>query len=170
MLLTSLLLRIPLATFGLIIGVLLFKNYPGIRGIFVLLIAIALLPPLEFFTQYRDDPNYRQQFALALVTVIVGLGSIAIRSPRWKNILWTALTLIGAISGLAGLIQGYSLLRGFELPTYVGSGGLVFIVLNLAIGVLVLWNEQTSALKQTRYSDTRTNYPVRCHMTTNESG
>jgi hypothetical protein len=142
MLLTSFLLRLPLATFGLIVGAIIFKKNIALRVIFVVLVAIALLPPLEFFTQYRDDPNYQQQFTLAILTAIVGLGSIAIRSRRWDAILWAICAMIGAISGLAGLIQGYNLMQGFELPTALGLGGIGFILLNLGVGALILWGKQ----------------------------
>lgn len=143
MLLTSFVLRLPLATFGLIVGAMVFKNNTGIRVIFVLLVAIALLPPLEFFTQYRDDPNYQQQFALAIMTATVGLGSIVIRSPRSNKALWVTFALIGAISGLAGLIQSYNLMQGFELPTSLGLGGLGFVLLSLGIGALILWERKS---------------------------
>ena len=39
----------------------------------MLMIAIALLPPLEYFTQATNDPNYRQQFVLALITGLIGI-------------------------------------------------------------------------------------------------
>src|SRR5262245_55358949 len=57
-LLASLLLRLPLACFGLVAAMTLWPNNKGKRLTLIFLVAIALLPPIEFFTQYRDDSNY----------------------------------------------------------------------------------------------------------------
>ena len=149
-LLMSLLLRLPLACFGLVITPTLLMHSSGKRIAFLLLLGIALLPPLEFFTQYRDDPNYQQQFALALITIIVGVAWLAIRSIKWDKILSIICVLVGAISSLVGLIQGYNLMHGFALPAQIGLGGLMFIILNMGIVVLLSFSATASPLKQTR--------------------
>ncbi|MEO8612082.1 MAG: hypothetical protein ABI690_29565 [Chloroflexota bacterium] len=150
-LVTSLLLRLPLACFGIVIASTLWKQRPGWRIVFLLLVGIALLPPLEFFTQYRDDPNYQQQFALAVIAVLVGIFTLVMRSPKWINVLSIVCAFIGSICGLLGLMQSYNLMRGFELATQVGSGGILFIILNVGIGTILVYSS-----KQGRSYFTRT--------------
>jgi hypothetical protein len=149
-LLTSLLLRLPLACIGLVTALLIWKHSPIKRILFIFVLGIALLPPLEFFTQYRDDLNYQQQFGLALVTVIAGLSSIAIRHERWRNLVIIGTVLLGTASAVGGLIHGYTLMRGFELETRLGSGGLLFVILSVILGIIQFWRNIKSLLKQTR--------------------
>src|SRR5437762_3346647 len=56
---TTLALRIPLAILGILLAEYIASTlYRKVIGFLVILITvIALLPPLEFFTVYRDDPN-----------------------------------------------------------------------------------------------------------------
>ncbi|MHB8752976.1 MAG: hypothetical protein ACYDBJ_27770, partial [Aggregatilineales bacterium] len=76
-------------------------------GIWILslLIGIGLLPPLDFFRGAFDDPNYRQQFVIALITLI-GIGAsvfIGRRAaltphpphPRWGRGGWGGRTING---------------------------------------------------------------------------
>jgi len=145
MLLTSFLLRLPLACLGLLITIGFFRENSWLRVIPVLLIGIALLPPLEFFTQYRDDANYRQQFFLALTTGIAGVLSVNISGRWYVKLLVMVLVLIAVTSSLWGLIQGYSLMRAFNLSTQVSFGGVSLIT------ILILYLFATiQALKQTR--------------------
>jgi hypothetical protein len=146
--LASLLLRLSLACFGLVIATTLWKQKRGWHIVFIFLVGIALLPPIEFFTLYRDDPNYQQQFALAVITVLVGVSSLALRSPKWTSALGIVCAVVSGISSLLGLIQTYDLMRGFALVTQVGSGGILFVVLNVGIMLLLLF-VPPAPLKQT---------------------
>ena len=149
-LITSLFLRLPLACFGVIIATMLWERSPGKRVAFLLLIGITLLPPLEFFTQYRDDPNYQQQFALALATILVGAAMLMLHSAKWTKAILVGCALIGGVSGLLGLTQSFQLMRGVGLNTEMGSGGLLFIVLNAILAALLVMSAPTNPLKQTR--------------------
>lgn len=150
-LLTSLFLRLPLACLGLIFAIGFLQGKPRTRLMLVFLIALALLPPLEFFTQYRDDPNYQQQFYLAGIIFVVGILSVAIRPGRHVKLLIALLAVIGIISSLAGLLQGYSLLEQFKLPVQVGLGGISLIIIYAIIAfVFVLLIPDNPSIKQTR--------------------
>lgn len=123
-LLHSFILRLPLALLALIVAFTGRRNGKnGGRLLIVGLIALALLPPLEFFTQYPNDPNYRQQFALAFLTLLVGGIGLTSYLNRWRRLIVIALTVLGAASSIWGFWQGYTLLREFHLPLNVGVGG-----------------------------------------------
>ena len=135
---TTLALRIPLAIVGILLTVYVRKTTGSLTiAVIVLLVtAIALLPPLEFFTTYRDDPNYRQQFTLVLVTLIIGL-LIVIRKPkRLQTGMLIGLSVLGVIASAIGLYQANSLLQGFELHTAIGLGGVVTSIAFAAVAYL----------------------------------
>jgi hypothetical protein len=123
-LLTTLLLRLPLAHLGLIVSIGFLRERLGFAITVIMLTAIALLPPLEFFTQFRDDPNYQQQFFMALVTVAIGIAGMILNPGHLTKTLVILLTIFGAMSSGAGLLYGYTLLEQFKLPTQFGLGGI----------------------------------------------
>ena len=127
--LTSLLLRLPLACLGLIITVGLLQIKLRSRIFLTFLIALALLPPLEFFTQYRDDPNYQQQFYLAGIALVIGVLSVSMKPGRHIKTFVIFLAVIGGASSLTGLLQAYSLLEQFKLSVQVGLGGIGLIII-----------------------------------------
>ena len=129
MLLTSLLLRLPLACLALLIA---FSTRRGIvPALLVIVIAVALLPPLEFI-HALDDANYRQQAAIALLALIGGGIGLSGVLPRYRHWIAAAVALIGAAASLIGLAQGYDLMRGFEIPAQIGLGGIA-----MGIGFIV---------------------------------
>lgn len=146
---TSLLLRLPPVLF-----VLMFALLAGNRrfsaewwgvGIIVGLVAVASLPPLEFFTIFRDDPNYQQQTQLAVITLA---GGIIALSGLLKRVIWPLLAVMGivgaGVSG-AGMTQGYRLMTDLHLPTTLGIGGFATAAafsLLTALALSVMWRER----------------------------
>lgn len=134
-LLPALLLRLPLVCLALAAA------FAARRGaswwlytLFVGLMSAALLPPLEFFTQAGSDPNYRQQFGLALFALIGGTAGLTGRLSSWNSSIIPALALAGVAASAAGLWQAEALLRDFQLPAQLGLGvfGLAACLLGLA--------------------------------------
>ncbi len=135
-LLTALFLRLPLAALAwLIAGMYIIPRKLRLLGI--VLIAIALLPPLEFFTLYRDDPNYRQQMTVAIIATIALL-------PAWwlthnTRFLRGMSSLIAAITVVCegiGCQQAYAYLQAFALPTTWGAGSWLFVIAMIGLGVM----------------------------------
>jgi len=125
-LLTSLLLRLPLACLALLIA---FTTRRGLLpALIVLIAAAALLPPPEF-VKALDDPNYRQQAALALFTLIGGAVGFSGQLPRARHWIAVGISLIGALASGIGLLQSYELMRGFNLPTQIGMGGVLLALM-----------------------------------------
>lgn len=113
-----------------------------IHALFVVVAAIAMLPPLEFFTQYFEDLNYRQQFALALGTLIGSGIALSGRLWQWHNRIILAIGLLGAALSVLGILASLGLMRDFLLPAQIGLGGIAFTVICLLLGLL--------QIKQTR--------------------
>ena len=142
---TAVALRIPLAVLGIFIAAYIHKTFysKSIAIICLLIVAISLFPPLEFFTTYRDDPNYRQQFLLALSTVIVGILAIIWQLKQFKNTLFIALSILGVMSSMIGLYQAQNLMHDFHLPISVGSGGLITSIALVAMGYLYITKQSS---------------------------
>ena len=129
-LLTSLLLRLPLACLALLIA---FTMRRGLLPALIMLIAAAaLLPPPEFI-KALDDPNYRQQAALALFTLLGGGVGLSGRLPRARHWIAAAIGLVGALASVIGLIQSDDLMRGLQLPTQPGLGGILLVVMFILV-------------------------------------
>ncbi|MCA0453060.1 MAG: hypothetical protein LCI00_03705 [Chloroflexi bacterium] len=117
----SLALRLPLAIIGFLLSIVLsIKNF-RIAVAALVIMSIALLPPLEFFTTYHDDPNYRQQFIIAASTLLIGIASIkrSLNTKKWLVILFS---ILGTIAGIVGMSQGWSLMQNYKLPMSIGIG------------------------------------------------
>lgn len=136
-LVSSLLLRLPLVCVALIIGFHQTPpNAPSYYLLLVVAIAIAMLPPLEFFTQASSDPNYRQQFALSLIALIGGLLGSRRVFMRFRGHLLLVFALLGGAACIGGLADGYSLMRQMDVPVQVGSGGVVLAVIFFVIALV----------------------------------
>ncbi len=135
---TALALRIPLAVLGILLAAYVGKalHRRPIAIICLLVAAIALLPPLEFFTTFRDDPNYRQQFMLAILTLVIGILTAIGQPKRLQIRILAALSIVGALSSIIGLYQAQNLIQGYDLPTTAGSGGILTSVALAVVAVL----------------------------------
>lgn len=101
----------------------------------LLLSAVALLPPIEFFTQFRDDANYQQQFMLAALAFIGGLIGLSGLVGRFRVAMSLLLAGGAGVLSIVGLMQALRLMHNLGLPTTTGSGivGLLFTLLALAL-------------------------------------
>jgi hypothetical protein len=137
---TSLLLRLPVVC----IAFLITMHSATKRWIALLLVicfAIALLPPFEFITRARDDINYRQQFALATVTVVGGWLILGKRLVRFRSQLEVTLLTMGLIGALSGLVRAVNLMQQFELSTQPGAGIVLLTVVFLSLVIIAIKNK-----------------------------
>ncbi len=145
-LLTSLLLRLPLACLALLVA---FAARRGILpALVVLVIAAALLPPPQFVTAL-DDSNYRQLAALAVFTVIAGALGLSGRLGRYRRRIAVGVALVGALASGVGMAQSYSLMRGFDLPTQIGLGGVALVLAFVLVAVMMLWETKQGSAAAT---------------------
>ena len=112
-------LRLPLAMIG--VGVAFAARWGWLPG---LVIALTLLPPFSFFRDAFGDPNYRQGFALALMTgALVLLSLLARRLPLWVGLASSAApALVGSAATLLALPEAMRLINAMY-SAGVGAGG-----------------------------------------------
>src|SRR5439155_12012735 len=107
------LLRAVLGGLALLFAVRALKALSGrarwAYSFLALLLAVTLLPPLDFFRGAWNDPNYRQQFALSIATLV---GLIALAGARSRGfpskrlaMLEIAIGVLAAICALVGEIM-----------------------------------------------------------------
>ena len=108
--------------------------------IFLALIAIALLPPLEFFFEARGDGNYQQQFGIAIITLIAGILGISGILDSWRWVITIAAAAMGVTSSLVGLTQGMSLLEKFGVNPQLGAGGLLMVTIYILVVIMVFYH------------------------------
>ncbi|MBZ0279599.1 MAG: hypothetical protein K8L97_02580 [Anaerolineae bacterium] len=135
-LLTSFMLRLALPCLGL---AAVFGNTIQNKVIKIALISIitlALLPPLEFFTNANGDSNYRQQFILVVITAIAAIVGLSTLFQKHRHIISATFIGVGLIGTLVGTIQAYNLMVAFALPVQLGIGSLSMMLLLIALIIL----------------------------------
>lgn len=135
----SLLLRLPLACLALMIAVAPMGLVWWIRGFVVLVLGAALLPPIEFFTLYWNDPNYQQQFGLALFALIGGGIGPSRYLSRWQLPLAAGLAGIATVASLIGFNQSLTLFQELNQVTTAGGGIVLFALTNALLCIGMLW-------------------------------
>jgi len=137
-LLTSLFLRLPLVCVALLIALRAIHSVKTrwIALLCVLLIAAALLPPLEFFTSASSDTNYQQQAILSIVTILGGTIAASGIARSVYPLLVFICAFVGIAACIGGLVQGYNLMTQFDIPARVGVGGLALSAIFLAIALI----------------------------------
>ncbi len=132
--LTSLLLRFPLVSFMWIVGF----SAPSFRSrrfqwavhaLVVVLLALYLLPPYEFFIGALHDVNYQQQFVLALAGIIGGGAGLRAVFPRFHPYIVVGSVLLGSVAALLGVEQANSLMLGLMMPVQRGLGAYLLVML-----------------------------------------
>jgi hypothetical protein len=133
-------LRLPLVCAAVAFVFFLAPNWNNrlIGGAVVILMGIALLPPFEFLSD-TGNGNYRQQFALAIITLLGGILGLTGWMKTYRPFVGIAMALIGIAACLAGLSRAYALIEGFALPVQIGAGGVGTALL---FGVLGVWQWQ----------------------------
>jgi hypothetical protein len=138
---TVMLLRIPPLCLAMIAALLLgqvrFSWHWWIGLMIVVITSTALLPPFEFISQ-RDDVNYRQQFLIAVSTLIVGLVCL---TPLLDRVRGIAVPVVGVIAigvSIAGLGQAQTFMQELALPIETGAGGILFPLIVALMGMYAL--------------------------------
>ncbi len=67
----------------------------------IVALAVAQLPPIEFVYDI-GNLNYRQQFGLALASLILGMAALRWINRRWQPLFVAVFGLVGALTTLAG--------------------------------------------------------------------
>ncbi len=120
-LLAPLLLRAQLVILTLILALPTSgRHWRAISALAVVALSVAQLPPFEYVYDIANL-NYRQQFLLALVSLITGLAATRMANWRIIRMLLVLLPVAGLVSVIAGVTQA---LEVYQLTQSVASIGL----------------------------------------------
>lgn len=113
------------------------RRIKPMAALMIALLALAQLPPLEFLTISRHDSNYQQQFLLAAVSLVAGLGLLAGKPSRLLVLAALGLAIIGLATSLAGQHQARLLYQMSlqESAPGVGAGVLVLAYMGMIAAV-----------------------------------
>lgn len=147
-LVTPLLLRLPpvilTITVGFVVGSQKWTRLWWFVAVGSGLIVIAMLPPLEFFSISRGDPNYQQLFALSVVTLIGSIVSLSGVAGRHAALLAIVLAFVGIAVSVAGVVQTFQVMSQLALPVAYGVGSIITSIgFSLMIAILVLNNTKS---------------------------
>lgn len=126
-LLAPLLLRAQLVILTLTFG-LIASRWPwrAISAIAVLILALAQLPPFEYVYDIANL-NYKQQFFLALASLIGGLVAIGLGRRRFARILLIALPVMGMVTTSAGVSLAFDVYRQLQSVASIGLGSWLLL-------------------------------------------
>ncbi|MCY3796595.1 MAG: hypothetical protein OXG84_02225 [Chloroflexi bacterium] len=132
-LLAPLLLRLQPVILCLILGAVAESRATmAIAAIAILLLAAAQLPPFEYVYDI-NNLNYRQQFFLAIASLIGGIAAIPLRNPRLVALATIVLPIMGLATSVLGLAQAEALYRSFQLGAISGAGIVILSLSYLAL-------------------------------------
>lgn len=110
----------------------------SVSAVAVFFLALAQLPPFEYVYDIANL-NYRQQFVLALASLIAGLLVTRTGQRRIVRILLFALPAVGIVTVYAGVSQAFEVYRPLQPVASAGLGPWILIASYIgiiAIGLL----------------------------------
>ena len=95
-----------------------------ICGAAALALAVALLPPFEYFLEesWRADVNYGQQVTFALLALINASICWVMPRGRQRRIALIVMAAAGIITATAGASQAVGLAAGYAIAATIGMG------------------------------------------------
>jgi hypothetical protein len=141
----ALLLRLPLICLAWIAVCLIPNRRWWIALGIIVIFSIALQPPIEFYTRFRDDPNYQQLASLSILTFIAGLFILNLR--KLQLYLLVGLTVISVCVLITAIWQSTRLVANSIPNSTLGTGAILSIACMMCIGVLsgIMWKKTNRA-------------------------
>ena len=137
-LLVPLLLRAQLSILATLIALWsTSRNERILAFLFVVLVAAAQLPPLEFLNNIADA-NYRQLLFLAVATILLATGLGYMLPARFRPIVIILLAITGIVTSLLGQSQAIELYQVTLERGETGGGLWLIIVAYAALGLNML--------------------------------
>ncbi len=100
--------------------------------VLALMIGVGLLPPFDFLRNSFGDPNYRQQFGVAVITVL----AVLISGWRPSQSIRVGAAVLAVMCGVAGGILGLNAYRALGVHDAVGVGMVITVAALLASVVI----------------------------------
>ena len=138
-LIVPLLLRTQPVLLSLLLSVIAVgRKGMAVAALAICLVAIAQLPPFEYVYDI-NNLNYRQQFVLAVVSLVAGLLLLP-HGRRWIALaVKLALAIVGIGTATLGLSGAMALFSQFGLAAVPGAGIWILILGYAAIIALALY-------------------------------
>ena len=147
--LTALWLRVPLVCLTLIVAFnskATFSIHWWLSTALAGLLILTALPPFEFLTEARNDPNYQQQFVLFLLAAIGSLMGLSGAARRFHPSVVMFAAIMGIITGSMGVMQARNLMIGFSMPVALGWGMFGFSGVLLVLVFYIRAAQDSTAL------------------------
>ncbi len=129
-LVVTFMLRALPALLALLLFTTVARSWRRYAALIVFIVAVALLPPAAFFSSAFNDPNFRQQAVLALLTLFGLVLSVRL---RWSPVIFAALLVLGSV--IAVINSQVLMNAAFALPVSPGPGGPLFVLIVLLFGL-----------------------------------
>ncbi len=124
---TSLLLRAHLAFLSVLFAIVSVKGQSRlVLALSILILAAAQLPPPEFVLD-PGNLNYRQQFGLALTSLVAGLLLLVFTRRRLHSIVLVFVPLFGIIATVHGLSQAFEVYASLHTRGAIGLGPWILV-------------------------------------------
>ncbi|MDZ4764956.1 MAG: hypothetical protein SGI73_10420 [Chloroflexota bacterium] len=125
---SAFLLRAPLMGIGIYAAAYAAQQRRSrwVYGLVWLALTAGLVPPFEFI-DYLGNPNYRQQAALSLLTLIIGgvLFVPFIRRVVSPRIVGIVAAIFGGVTVIGGVLRGLELMSVYGVALTMGAGAFV---------------------------------------------
>jgi len=105
--------------------------------LFLVLLSVSQLPPLEFLNNVAD-PNYRQLLFLAIATILLSTGLGFILAAQFRPFVIIFLAVTGIVTSLLGQSQAIELYQVTLEQGETGGGLWLIVVAYAAVSVNVL--------------------------------
>ena len=116
------LLRLQLVILSVLLAALASRQpLKALSGIIIVALAVSQLPPFEYVYDIANM-NYKQQFILAVTSIVAGLLVIRFSGKRVLGILASVLPVVGIISATYGLSLAYDLFEQLQPGGSIGLG------------------------------------------------
>lgn len=137
-LIAPLLLRAQLSILAVLIALWSTSRKERILAfLFVVLLSVSQLPPLEFLNNVAD-PNYRQLLFLAIATILLSTGLGLMLPAQFRLFVIIFLTVTGIVTSLAGQSQAIELYQVTLEQGETGGGLWLTVGAYAAISLNVL--------------------------------
>ena len=148
-LLAPLLLRAQLVILSLTFALVVSRRpWRLISAATVAILALAQLPPFEYVYDIANL-NYRQQFGLALASLIAGLVATRVESRRIIQLLLMLLPVVGICAVYVGLSQALEVYRQTQTVVGMGLGPWLLTASYVGIAATGLLATRSDALQAT---------------------
>ncbi len=101
-----------------------FSSAKKVRALIIVAMTLGLLPPFEFLGAL-DNPNYRQQALIAILTLGIGLIGIAGLGKGYRSAIVMIAGILGMVAVFAGITRGLTFMEELHLSPGIGIGAIL---------------------------------------------